>query len=301
MKRTAHGSGNPIRGDGSTLGRYFREIRRYPLLSREEETELGRQAQGGSREAVDRLVESNLRFVVKIAKEYRHRGVPFEDLVSEGNLGLIEAARRYDPGRGTKFSNWAVWSIRKAILMALTEQMSVVRLPASQVSRMQEVRGAERSLRGTLGRDPEAEELAERLPKKLAALDPIHRHGLRFSSLDERVAEDSDLTLDEALEDQGRPSVEHRLLEIEAIATARESYEELDGPLKTVIAHRLGLDGNAPLTLSDLGRRIGMTHEGVRKIECRAKDRLRKLYRRKVYAEPRRPATPTRHPLPRTA
>jgi RNA polymerase primary sigma factor len=229
------------------------------------------------------LVESNLRFVVKIAKEYRNRGLSFEDLVSEGNLGLIEAAKRFDPDRKTRFTNWAVWSIRKAIRAALCEQACVVRLPASQILRMREVRGTERALRASLGREPTRDELEEQLPKNLAGLDPIHRHGLRVSSLDEPIGEGSGLSVENAIEAAPGRSVEGQMLQLEAIENARATVDELDDQLRTVLSFRLGLDGLPPLTLTELGRRIGLTHEGVRKIECRAKERLRHLYRRRLY------------------
>jgi RNA polymerase primary sigma factor len=279
----------------SALGKYLAEIRRLPMLEREEERELGARARSGDESAVSRLVEANLRFVVKIAKEYRDRGVPLDDLINEGNLGLMDAARRFDPDRGTKFTNWAVWSIRKAILAALCEQGSVVRLPASQIARMREVRGAKRELRETLGREPSTEEMAARLPDNLAGLDPIHLHGLRITSLDEPVTDDTTLAYEETLADTSRPSIEAQMVECEMIDRALDSFGQLEESQRTVIAHRLGLDGRPPLTLTELGRHVGMTHEGVRKVECRATARLRKLFRRNVYGPP------SDRPLARTA
>lgn len=261
----------------TVLDRYFADIRAYPVLTSEEETRLARAAREGKGEAFDRLVRSNLRFVVKIAGEYRNLGLPLEDLVNEGNLGLIEAARRFDPERGIRFAGWAIWRIRKSICMALSSQAHVVRLPASQLKRIREVRTTEKTLQNSLRREPTLAEISARLPKNLAAVDPIHLHGLRVSSIDARDAE-AGTKLADSLTDPSSASAEQRMIAREDTANVCEFYLELDQQQQTVIAHRFGLHGGRPLTLQETGRSMGRSHEGVRKIEIQAKQRLRRLF-----------------------
>jgi RNA polymerase primary sigma factor len=147
----------------SVLSQYFSEIREYPLLTKEEEQSLARDIQRGSREALDELVKSNLSFVAKVASEYRSLGLPFEDLLNEGNVGLIQAAQRFDPTKDNKFISYAIWWIRKAILKALSEKSHVVRMPYSQIKKFKEIRRAEKQLQRSLGRRPNREEISDHL------------------------------------------------------------------------------------------------------------------------------------------
>ncbi|HNX19463.1 MAG TPA: sigma-70 family RNA polymerase sigma factor, partial [Acidobacteriota bacterium] len=153
--------------DRSVLSRYFSEIRAYPLLTKEQEQQLAHRVRKGDKDAFEHLVASNLSFVVKVASEYRNLGLPLEDLLNEGNLGLIEAARRYDPEKGTKFITYAIWWIRKAILKALAEQVNLVRVPTYQMKKVKQVREAEHTLRKELGRAPERHEISDRLDTTL--------------------------------------------------------------------------------------------------------------------------------------
>jgi RNA polymerase sigma factor (sigma-70 family) len=269
--REATGSGR------SVIDRYLADIRHYPRLTREEELELVSQAQEGSMEALDWLIECNLRFVVRVAGEYRNRGLPFEDLINEGNLGLIEAARRYDPGQGTRFISWAVWWIRKSIRAALAEQPHVVRLPLSQFKKIRVVRATEKALEGELGRGPTLSEMSASLPVGLSGMDPIHHYGIRCASLDEPVHREGRRTMAEVVGDDGRPSVEEQMLDREQKSGVRALQGQLDGQQREVIAGRFGLDGQPPQTLAEIGQRIGRSREGVRLIEVRALQRLRRL------------------------
>ena len=148
---------------GSLLSRYFSEIRDYPLLTKEQEQTLADNVKNGCTSSLNELIESNLSFVVKVASEYRNLGLPFEDLLNEGNIGLIEAAHRYDASKGTKFITYAIWWIRKSILKALSEHSNLVRVPTYQMKKVKEIRDAENSLRRSLGRKPKREEISERL------------------------------------------------------------------------------------------------------------------------------------------
>jgi RNA polymerase primary sigma factor len=262
----------------SSIDTYITEIRRYPRLSLEEEAELAKGVQDGRPEALDRLVECNLRFVVVIAREYRNLGLPLEDLVSEGNLGLIEAARRFDPDRGAKFISWAVWWIRKAIRTALSEQAHVVRLPISQVRKMKVVRATEQALREELGREPTLSEMSEKLPTRLSQMDPIHCHGIRFSRLDKPVATAAGDGDNAVLEDKEQATIEEQMLDREALEIIDTLCDQLDRKHRIVLSCRFGLDGAPPMTLAETGRRIGRSREGVRIIEGQALAELRRLF-----------------------
>jgi len=179
----------------SILSLYFAEIRDYQMLTKEEEQSLARDIQAGSHEALNELVESNLSFVAKVASEYRYLGLPFEDLLNEGNTGLIQAAQRFDPTKDNKFISYAIWWIRKAILKALSEKAHVVRMPYSQIKKFKEIRKAEKELQTTLGRKPNREEISLHLDRPVSKIDKVLQHGVQHSSLDAPVGEDHETPL----------------------------------------------------------------------------------------------------------
>jgi len=280
----------------SILSRYFAEIRDYPLLTKEEEHQLARDLQNGRAEAVNELVESNLSFVAKVASEYRSLGLPLEDLLNEGNVGLIEAAHRFDADKDTKFISYAIWWIRKSILKALSEQSNVVRMPYSQLKKFKEIRTAEKALHKVLGRKPRREEISRHLSKSVAKIDKVLQYGVHEMSLDEPVGEDRDTHLADYLEDTSRVSPEERILEREMTDGVGEVFDHLNEQQKTVITHRFGLNGGTPLTLQETGAKMNLSRERVRQIECQAKERMRKLFdkRRRVNASAKRPYPPQR-------
>ena len=275
----------------NSLSRYFAEIRNFPLLTKEEEKQLALELQNGRHEAINELVESNLSFVAKVASEYRNLGIPFEDLLNEGNVGLIEAAHRFDASKDTKFISYAIWWIRKSILKALSEQSNVVRLPYSQMKKVKEIRAAEKSLRKTLGRKPTREEISEVLDKSVAKIDKVLQHSVHEVSIDEPIGEEQDTPLSDCIEDRELVSAEEQLLDSEQTAGVGEAMLELNDQQRTVIRHRFGLDGEAPLTLQETGGRMGLSRERVRQIECQAKERMRKSFNRR-----RRVQSPSRAP-----
>jgi RNA polymerase primary sigma factor len=268
------------KGESTVLSQYFSEIREFPLLTKDEEKSLARDIQKGSREALNELVESNLSFVAKVASEYRSLGLPFEDLLNEGNVGLIEAARRFDASKDIKFISYAIWWIRKAILKALSEQGHTVRLPYSQMKKVKEIREAERTLRKTLGRKPTREEISLHLEKSMAKIDRVLQHTAHEVSLDEPVGEDQETAMWECLVDDQRASPEERLLDLELTEGVGDVYEHLNEQQKTVITYRFGLNGTPPLTLQETGEKMGLSRERVRQIECQAKDRMRRIFRK---------------------
>jgi len=277
----------------SVLSRYFAEIREYRLLSKEQEQTLARSVKRGSREALNELIESNLSFVVKVASEYRNLGLPFEDLLNEGNLGLIEAAHRYDASKGTKFITYAIWWIRKSILKALSEHSNMVRVPNYQLKKVREIRDAENSLRRSLGRKPKREEISVRLSKSVNKIDQVLQLKLREVSLDDKVGKDRDSSISEYLVDNNSESPEDDLIRREANSLVSEALAFLTEQERTVVTFRFGLAGGPPLTLKEIGENMGISRERVRQIECQAKTRLRKLFARKRMIK-----SPSKHPFP---
>ncbi len=284
------------RSRNSVLSQYFAEIRHYPLLTKEEERELARDIRRGNPAALDGLIKANLSFVAKVASEYRYLGLPFEDLLNEGNVGLIEAARRFDPEKDNKFISYAIWWIRKSILKALSEKAHVVRMPYSQIKKFKEIRKAESSLQRDLGRKPTREEISAHLSKCVSKIDNVLQYAVHETSLDDAVGEDCETPLTEIIEDRNVSSPEEWFLLREANGDVGEIYCQLTEQQKTVLAFRFGLMGEPPLTLQETGKRIGVSRERVRQIENQAKARMRKLFekRRRIQSGPRRPVVSRR-------
>jgi RNA polymerase primary sigma factor len=279
----------------SLLSRYFSEIRDYPLLSKEREQALADRIKTGCRDSLNELIESNLSFVVKVASEYRNLGLPFEDLLNEGNVGLIEAAHRYDASKGTKFITYAIWWIRKSILKALSEHSSLVRVPTYQMKKVREIRDAENSLVRSLGRRPEREEISEQLSRSVIKIDQVLQFSLKEMSLDEKVGKDRDTPIADYLVDRSSGGPEEDMVKREANSLVSEAMEQLNEQERTVIRHRFGIAGGQQLTLKEIGEMMSISRERVRQIECQAKDRLRKVFarRRMVKAPDKRPHPPT--------
>ena len=269
--------------DRSALTRYLSEIRRRPSLSREEEVGLARRARDGNRQALNVLVEANLGFVVKIACEYRNLGLPLEDLLNEGNLGLLKAAERFDAERGNKFITFAVWWIRKSILGALNQHVSLIRIPENHRRKLRRIRDAERSLVRTLGRTPEREEIASELSHTPDEMDTTLRHDVRSRSLTDPVGPDSDTSLSDLLTDEAATG-EENMLQREATALVTEALKELDPQERQVLGYRFGLHDRAPLVLREVGDLMGVSRERVRQIEVKATQRLRRILLRRMSA-----------------
>lgn len=235
------------------------------------------------------LVEANMPFVFKVARQYQNVGIPLEDLRHEGIVGLIEAARRYDPERGTKFSTYAVWWIRRAILKALTEQSKLVKVPEYQTRRLREVREAEWSLRLVLGRAPGRDEVSRRVAGGLRAVQAAQRIPVREVSLSTVVTTDGRGTpLGETLADGVTPSPEEKLLRKEARRLLHAALGRLTDRERLVLKHRFGLEGGSCLSLLETGTAMGMSRERVRQIQDRAVERMRRALLRRFVAAPSR-------------
>jgi RNA polymerase primary sigma factor len=265
----------------SSISRYLSDIGEYPILTKEEEQKLAASIHTRDRtEALNELVESNLSFVVKIASEYRNLGLPFEDLLNEGNIGLIEAAHHFDHNRGTKFITYAIWWIRKSILRALSQHSNLVRIPNYQMKKVRNVRATERALAKELGRKPDREEISRELQSTIAKVDEILQIKLRELSLDDKVGKDKDTPISDYLVDRGSVNPEERLLQEESQTLIRLAMKDLTAQEQTVLANRFGLEGGKTFTLKQIGERMGISRERVRQIEFQAKKRLKKLITR---------------------
>ena len=225
-------------------------------------------------EDTEALVTSNLRFVVGIAREYRSLGLPLEDLVNEGNVGLLEAARRFDPSRGVTFLSYAVWWIRKSMISAVARNAHIVHVPEYQRKRMRDVRNTGHALERTLGREPGREEISRALDVPVAKVDRLLRLQVRKVSLDDTVGGEQDTTVLDQLADDRSVSPEEEMSRRQDRARLREALRSLSGRELSVIIGRFGLDGGAVRTLRELAASLGMSREAIRLIEERARKRL---------------------------
>ncbi len=267
-------TGRLPRGTPSTLDRYLKEISAYPLIDRGEEARLAEAIRAGDPEALDKLVRSNLRFVVSVAKRYQNQGVPLSDLISEGNVGLIRAAHRFDETKGIKFISYAVWWVRQAILQALAEQSRIVRIPLNRAGQVHRVSRRRATLRQELGRDPTLSELASDTGLPLGDLEATIRVAQSHLSLDGPANKDDDGQLMDYLRAEDHATDRETLL-----AAMRATVERALGTLTARQAKILrlyyGLDNQPSMTLEEIGRHLGVTRERVRQIKETALHRLR--------------------------
>jgi RNA polymerase primary sigma factor len=278
----------------SCLGRYLSEIGVYSILTKEQEMEIARHAEEcGSKDTLNQLVESNLSFVVKIANEYRNLGIPFEDLLNEGNIGLIEAAQRYDHTKGTKFITYAIWWVRKSILKALSEQSNLVRVPTYQMKKVKRIRETEATLSRELGRNPRKDELSTRLESSISKIDEILMIKLREVSLDDKVGRDKSIPISDYLVDDASVNPEEELLRTESEDLVRSAIFMLTDQEKLVIANRFGMEGERSFTLKEIGESMGLSRERIRQIEAQAKKKLRRIFSMNRYN-----SSPPRGPVP---
>ncbi len=262
-----------------SLNAYMREIACFKPLSGDEEKELGRRIQDGDQGALQRLVEANLRFVVSYAKRYRGLGLSFLDLIHDGTIGLIEAAKRFDPERNVKFISYAVWWVRQAIFHALSEQSRVFRLPQKLSGQISRVGNARQQLAAELDRSPTTRELAEKTSLTEEEVESLLQVAGDDLSLSTAVGEDGNMELGDTLEQDTVPSVELTLIRSSFEEQIRAMVAELDEKEREVIKMRFGLDGEEPRTLQEIGDALGLSRERIRQIESKAKEKLRRSQR----------------------
>lgn len=258
---------------------YLREIGKIPLLTPEEEADLAQRIVKGDKKAKDKMVESNMRLVVSIAKRYGGRGLDFLDLIQEGNTGLLRAVEKFDPEKGFKFSTYATWWVRQAITRAIADQARTIRIPVHMVETINKVLRTTRKLTSELNREPTNEEIAKELDMEPEKVDYVMRIKQDIASLDASVGregDDEDSVLGDFVEDEERDSPEdsaanqilkEQLSEIIATLTDRE---------QKIIRLRFGIGGGRPHTLEEVGNEFDVTRERIRQIEAKALSKLRK-------------------------
>jgi RNA polymerase primary sigma factor len=262
-----------------SLDEYLREISQYPLIDREEEARLARRIQQGDREALCKLVNSNLRFVVSIAKKYQNQGVALADLISEGNVGLIRAAEKFDETKGVKFISYAVWWIRQAILQALAEQSRIVRVPLNRAGELHRLGKRSSALVQELGREPTFAELAQALDVPEEEIQRTLAIASAHLSLDAPLAPGEDNKLLDYLPDEQRAGPDREVEEKSLRENVENALASLKERERQILRMYYGLDGEEPMTLEEIGRRLGVTRERVRQIKERALLRLRHVER----------------------
>ena len=257
---------------------FLREAGRHPLLTAAQEVELAKRVERGDLEAKQRMIQSNLRLVVSIAKHYRNQGLPFLDLIQEGTLGLIRGVEKFDWRRGFKFSTYATWWIRQAVARALADKARTIRMPVHIVERMQKMNRAERLLWTQLGREPTLEEIAEEANLPVEQAKEVRAAARASMSLDQPVGDEEDAVLGDFV--AGNEPAPEEEVEITLRRDAvRKVLNSLPARERQVIVLRYGLDGaEKPETLEAIGRKLGLTRERVRQIELETLRRLAALH-----------------------
>jgi len=258
---------------------YLREIGKIPLLSAEEEADLAQRIVKGDKKAKDKMVESNMRLVVSIAKRYGGRGLDFLDLIQEGNTGLLRAVEKFDPEKGFKFSTYATWWIRQAITRAIADQARTIRIPVHMVETINKVLRTTRKLTTELNREPTNEEIAKELDMEPEKIDYVMRIKQDIASLDASVGregDDEDSVLGDFVEDEERDSPEDSAANQILKEQLAEILSTLSEREQKIIRLRFGIGGGRPHTLEEVGNEFAVTRERIRQIEAKALSKLRK-------------------------
>jgi RNA polymerase primary sigma factor len=263
------------------LDKYLNDIGKIPMLTAEDETELARRIREGDQEALNKLTRANLRFVVSVAKQYQNQGLSLSDLINEGNVGLMKAAKRFDETKGFKFISYAVWWIRQSILQAIVEYSRIVRLPLNKVGSYNKVNEAYLSFIQEYEREPTNSELADVLQMTEKEVANMMRSNGRHVSVDAPISgEDGDATMLDMISGEGNLEPDTALMEQSLKEEVKQGLSILNIREVEVLSAYYGLDGNKPLTLEEIGELFGLTRERVRQIKERAIRRLRKSYNR---------------------
>jgi RNA polymerase primary sigma factor len=259
----------------SNLDLYFQEVKAYSLLTRAEECELARGIHNNDNESLHKLVKANLRFVVSIAKEYAHYGVPLEDLINEGNLGLLKAAQRFDETRGFKFISYAVWWIRQSILAALANHSKIVRMPLNRARVLNQIKKASGELQQKLRRKPEPEEIAAKLGLSVDEVkDTLPLMQDNFF-LDDFVGNDEDSTYLDFLEDTSGEGPDNKVMDDDLNTSIGRMLGDLKEREAKVLRLYYGLGTDQEMTLEEIGQIMGLTRERIRQIKEEAFDKIR--------------------------
>ena len=260
-----------------SLQLFLKDIGKVRLLTAQEEVDLAKRIERGDLDAKQKMVESNLRLVVSIAKNYRNQGLPFLDLIQEGTLGLVRAAEKFDYRKGFKFSTYATWWIRQAIARALADKARTIRIPVHVVEKLNKIGRAERKLVTELGREPTPEEIAEVTGIDPEEVDSIKRSAQAPVSLEKPVGDEEESEFGQFIADERAESPYERAAEILTKEALREALENLSYRERRVLELRYGLGGEHPRTLDEVGRTFNVTRERIRQIENQSLKKLQSL------------------------
>jgi len=267
--------------DSQSLDKYFHDIGKVVLLTPEQEIELAIKIKQGDAQALEKLTKANLRFVVSVAKQYQNQGLSLGDLINEGNLGLIKAARRFDETRGFKFISYAVWWIRQSIMQALAEQSRIVRLPLNRVGALNRIGKAYSNLEQEFEREPSPEELAIELEMDVDDVSEAITLSAKHLSMDAPFTSNEENRLLDVLENADEPSPDTILMSESLKEEVERALAKLSAREAEVIKLYFGLDVDEPLTLEEIGEKFNLTRERVRQIKEKAIRRLRNTTRSK--------------------
>ncbi|MFC1541274.1 RNA polymerase sigma factor RpoD/SigA [Candidatus Latescibacterota bacterium] len=271
----------PYTREDQSLDRYLQEIGEVELLKASQEVELAREIKKGNQKALEALTKANLRFVVSVAKQYQNQGLSLGDLINEGNLGLIKAAKRFDETKGFKFISYAVWWIRQAILQALAEQSRIVRLPLNRVGALHKIGKTSSGLEQTFGREPSANEIADELEMSPHEVMDTLKISSRHLSLDAPFNDGEDNRLLDVLEDKFQPSPDQKLMKDSLKNEIEKALSSITEREAEVISLYFGINREHSLTLEEIGEKFKLTRERVRQIKEKAIKRLRHASRSK--------------------
>jgi RNA polymerase primary sigma factor len=269
----------PVVAGPDALRIYLKDIARFPQLTAEEEQSLGRGVRDNDEAAFRKLVESNLRFVVSLAKKYARSGYPLHELINEGNMGLMEAASRFDPERGVRFITYASWWIRQAILAAIAHHGQVFSLPPKLKHELYRFETKVSQLTQELGRRPTVEEISQNLDMSEQAVRDMMEGAPTEVSLSAPVGEEQDMRLEDIIEDESITPVDESLIASSFHEQLENLLAQLDAKEKVIIDRRFGLHDNEPQTLAEIGADMHLSRERIRQLEERALNKLRRSRR----------------------
>ncbi|MEN8191256.1 MAG: sigma-70 family RNA polymerase sigma factor [Bacteroidota bacterium] len=264
-----------------SLDKYLNEISKVDLLNSEEEIELAKKIKKGDKEALEKLVKANLRFVVSVAKQYQGQGLSLGDLINEGNIGLIKAAERFDESRGFKFISYGVWWVRQSILQALAEQSRIIRLPLNRIGILSKVWKAYIDLEQSYEREPTAEEIAEEIDLNIEVVADALKIAGRHLSFDTPVKNDDESVISDVIINHDEPAPDNKLMSISLHNDIERSLASLSKRESDVLKLYYGLDNDHAYTLEEIGEIFHLTRERVRQIKEKAIRRLRHVSRSK--------------------
>ncbi|TLN04027.1 sigma-70 family RNA polymerase sigma factor [bacterium] len=273
-------------GTNSSIGIYLKEIRKSRLLKAEEEVELANRIEHGDESARKAMIESNLRLVVKIAKRYINRGLPFTDLIEEGNIGLIKAVERFKADKGCRFSTYATWWIRQSIERALTNQVSTIRLPVHVSDDLDRLRRAGEKISRKTDRLATHEELCERTGFSEAYVSRLQTIKCKVFSIDQSLNEDGEFTLQSKIEDPNAEDPMDTLYNERMLSCLTRKVQGLSEREKKILSLRYGLGDTEPMTLEKIGTEFGVTRERIRQIQIEALTKIRAAFEEEGFENP---------------